>query len=71
MKLTCSKYISPDDTTKPSVPCEKHAKTFYLHNDDICCYCAEHDYQCGEQVSEDAAIAHISRVLDEQNTSSQ
>ena len=30
--------------------CGKPAKTFYQHNDDICCYCEEHDYCCGTPI---------------------
>ncbi len=30
--------------------CDKPALYWYKHNDDICSYCEEHNYQCGEQI---------------------
>jgi hypothetical protein len=30
--------------------CGKPAKTFYKHDEDICSYCEEHDYCCGEPI---------------------
>ena len=30
--------------------CGKPAKTFYKHDEDICPYCEEHDYCCGEPI---------------------
>jgi hypothetical protein len=62
MTLPCGKYIYPGGSSMPGMPCEKPAKTYYLHNlhnHDVCCYCEEHDYQCGEQISEDVAVAYI------------
>lgn len=32
------------------VYCDRPATHWYLHNDDICSYCDEHDYQCGEKI---------------------
>ena len=59
MTLTCGKYVYPHGTAMPSMPCGKPAKTYYLHNHDVCCYCEKHDYRRGEQISEDVAVAYI------------
>lgn len=32
------------------VSCDKPAVHWYRHNEDICSYCEEHDYQCGEPI---------------------
>lgn len=32
---------------EPIKSCDKLAKYWYLHNDDICSYCVEHNYVCG------------------------
>lgn len=37
--------------------CGKPAKTFYKHGEDICSYCEEHDYCCGEPIN--VADLHI------------
>lgn len=34
----------------PFKSCNKPAATWYRHNDDICSYCEEHDYPCGEAI---------------------
>lgn len=30
--------------------CDKPATHWYQHNEDICSYCDEHDYQCGAPI---------------------
>lgn len=52
--------MSPDDlptlccknvaTNGPFKSCEKVATHWYLHNGDVCSYCDEHDYVCGEPI---------------------
>jgi len=32
------------------VSCDKPAAYWYRHNEDICSYCGEHDYQCGTPI---------------------
>lgn len=35
------------------IACDKPATFWYRHNDDICSYCDEHNYACGEMVRPD------------------
>lgn len=39
---------------KKLVYCDKPATHWYLHNDDVCSYCDEHNYQCGEKIDNPA-----------------
>jgi len=39
--------------------CGKPAKTFYKHDDDICSYCEEHDYCCGEPIIIDELVNDV------------
>lgn len=41
----CGKNVSVDG---PFKLCNKQSRFFYRHNDSICGYCEEHNYQCGE-----------------------
>ena len=34
----------------PFKSCDKPAVHWYRHNEDICSYCGEHDYQCGTPI---------------------
>ena len=43
----CCKNVGSDKFE----PCNRKAKTFYKHGEDICSYCEEHDYCCGEQIN--------------------
>lgn len=33
------------------ITCDKPATHWYLHNNDICSYCDEHNYICGEDLN--------------------
>lgn len=36
----------------PFQACDKPAVYWYKHNEDICSFCIEHNYQCGEPIYE-------------------
>lgn len=38
------------DVGDPSVWCGKPAVKWCLHNNDVCSYCQEHDYTCGQRI---------------------
>jgi len=33
--------------------CDEVACHFYLHNEDVCSYCEEHNYVCGEELNKE------------------
>lgn len=43
---TCCKNVG----IQGFVSCDKPATHWYLHDEDICSYCEEHDYQCGLKI---------------------
>lgn len=47
---TCCKNIGG---AGPIQLCEKPATHWYLHNDEVCSFCDEHDYQCGTPIRVD------------------
>ena len=50
---TCCSNISGPDY-EDFQPCDESACHFYLHNEDICSYCEEHNYVCGEQLNKES-----------------
>jgi hypothetical protein len=44
---TCCKNVA---VRGPFQSCGKTATHWYHHNDDICSYCDQHDYQCGTPI---------------------
>jgi hypothetical protein len=52
---TCCKAIY-DSGTKYPCPCDKPATRWYLHNEDICSFCEEHNYVCGIPIAEGAVM---------------
>lgn len=50
--LTCCMVIKHGNDGK-LVFCDKLAESFYKHNGDVCSYCKEHDYVCGEPLAEE------------------
>ncbi len=43
---TCCKNVGAQNF----IACNKPATHWYQHNQDICSYCDEHDYQCGTPI---------------------
>ena len=45
---TCCRVVGMND--KGLAFCSAPALYWYQHNEDICSYCEEHNYVCGEQI---------------------
>lgn len=54
-QLTCGSNKAPSGY----VACGQPAEHFYLHNGDLCAYCTEHKYVCGDPQTREQAIAHL------------
>lgn len=51
LPATCCKNVS--DGSVVFVACGAPAAFWYLHGDDVCSYCAKHNYQCGWRIRPD------------------
>lgn len=47
-KTCCS--VTGKDQNDNIIFCDELAKHWYIHNNDICSYCEEHNYVCGEEI---------------------
>ena len=52
MSGTCGKNVGGCGSF---VACGKPAVRWYKHNDDVCAWCADHDYVCGDPMPPPAA----------------
>lgn len=57
-EITCVRYVPPTYT-----PCGKVAVTFCLHNGDVCAFCAEHHYICGETLTREQAVQLLAKPI--------
>lgn len=46
---TCCMNVAKDNSFQA---CDKPAVYWYKHNEDICSFCIDHNYQCGEPIYE-------------------
>lgn len=60
MKITCCKVVRNGN----DMFCDKDAETYYLNINsgykfykdvDLCCFCKDHDYKCGIEVTKEQA----------------
>ncbi len=50
LPMSCCKVVEGDPDDKGIQVCGKLACHWYMHNGDICSYCEEHNYACGEKI---------------------
>lgn len=51
--MKCGKWIV--DNSGVGKCCDEPSKNYYLHNGLVCSYCDEHNYACGEPITEKKA----------------